>query len=113
MSTDRVAGVGVQLENRLVGRTDADGLLLVTPLHGWRANRLSVDALALPPDIALAEPFRSTVAHGRAGSLVRFPMRRVKAATIRLTDPAGALVPMGAQVRLASGSRSRPWPRNR
>ena len=36
VSTHGVAGVPVKLENRLVGVTDSDGLLLITRLNAWQ-----------------------------------------------------------------------------
>ncbi|MFZ1872087.1 MAG: fimbria/pilus outer membrane usher protein, partial [Chania sp.] len=49
VSTAGVPDVPVLLENRLVGKTDEDGFLLVSPLYSYQKNQLSIDSLELPP----------------------------------------------------------------
>lgn len=101
VSTDGVPGVTVRVENRRVGETNSDGLLLA-PLYGWLNNRVSVDALELPADLQIEAPQRQIVGRGHAGSLVRFSMRRSRAATISLVDEAGLPLPLGSSVDLVT-----------
>lgn len=90
--------VPVMLENRPIGRTDDDGLLLVTPLLSWQRNRLSIDAMDLPPDVraerleALATPRQG------AGIGVEFGLRRIRAVTVLLQDVHGRPLPVGARI---------------
>src|SRR5690606_34585564 len=55
VDTNGFAGVPVRLENRVVGHTDDHGLLLVSRLNAWQANRLSIDPLDLPYDTRLGD----------------------------------------------------------
>ena len=103
VSTEGVADVSVRLENRLIGRTDGKGLL-VTPLFGWLSNQVSVDALELPADLRIDAVQQQVVGRGRAGTLIRFPMRRIRAATLTLIDESGRPVAQGATVRTVTGA---------
>src|SRR5690606_38114246 len=51
VSTAGVPGVPVRLSNNVVGRTDANGMLMVGRLTPWQDNRLSIDPLSLPADV--------------------------------------------------------------
>lgn len=97
ISTDGVAGVTVRVENRRIGETNGDGLL-IAPLYGWLNNRISVDALDLPANLQIDTPHRQVVGRGQAGSLIRFGMRQTRSATISLVDEAGQPLPLGASV---------------
>src|SRR5690606_15139936 len=48
VDTSGFAGIPVRLENRIIGETDANGLMLVSRLNAWQANRISIDPLDLP-----------------------------------------------------------------
>lgn len=104
VSTDGVAGVPVTLENRFIGKTDARGLFLATPLRAWQANRLGLDPMALPADIRVDEVSQVAVPRDRAGVNVRFPMTRVRAALLVLHDADGTALPLGSRVDLSSAS---------
>ena len=97
VTTEGVPDVPVRLENRLVGRTDGEGLL-VAPLYGWISNRVSVDALELPADLRIDSVQQQVIGRGKAGSVVRFPMRRVRAATVILVNEIGRTLEQGATV---------------
>lgn len=101
VSTDGVPGVTVRVENRRIGETNSDGLL-IAPLYGWLNNRVSVDALELPADLQIENPQRQVVGRGQAGSLVRFSMRRSRSATVSLVNEAGVPLPLGSSVDLAT-----------
>ncbi|KAB8192931.1 fimbria/pilus outer membrane usher protein [Lysobacter maris] len=101
VSTDGVADVPVLLENRAIGRTDADGMLLVTPLNAWQRNRLSIDPMSLPVDMRIDTVERIATPGDRAGTRVRFAIAPVRAAVIVLHDGAGQPLPLRSRVRLA------------
>ncbi len=102
VSTAGVPDVPIRLENRLIGQSDSEGLL-VTPLYSWISNRVSVDALDLPPDLRIDTVQQQVVGRGKAGSLIRFPLRRVRAATVVLVDEVGRPLEQGLLVRRVSG----------
>ena len=100
VSTDGIAGVPVLLENRLVGHTDARGLLLLNRLNPWQNNRLSIDPLQAPADVSMERTELLAVPEGRGGLLARFPMRAVLSLQVGLRDAAGRPVAAGSPVWL-------------
>lgn len=100
VSTDGIADVPVMLENRLVGVTDARGLLLVTPLNAWQDNALSIDALVLPADVEVATTEMKAVPATGSGMLARFPMRAVATLGLSLRGADGELLPPGSPAEL-------------
>lgn len=100
VSTDGVAGVPVRLENRPIGVTDRNGLLLVTPLLSWQRNRLSIDTLDLPADMRAERVDTQVTPRQSAGLGVSFGLRRTRAITLVLHDLHEQPLPAGSQVRL-------------
>ena len=90
--------IPVRLENRLIGQTNADGLLLVTPLQPWQRNRVSIDILDLPADLRVDEVERVVTPRAGAGLKVPFAIAQVRAATLVLRDPAGQPLAVGSTV---------------
>lgn len=99
VSTDGIAGVPVLLENRRIGTTDEDGLLLVTPLQSYQRNQLSIDSLQLPVDMRVDRVKAQATPTDRAGTLVEFGIRPVRAASLVLVDAAGRFLPVGSTVQ--------------
>lgn len=103
VSTDGYAGVPVKLENRVVGQTDARGMLLVARLNAWQRNKLSIDPMDLPADVRVTEVDRLATPSDRAGARVYFEVTPVRAAVLVLHDAQGEPLPLGARVRLVDG----------
>jgi len=101
VSTSGVADVPVQLENNPIGVTNANGLLLVTPLNAYQHNLVSIDAMNLPTDLRIGPVKIDATPTDRAGTLVSFDIQPVRAATLLLVDAAGKPLPVGSEVRLA------------
>jgi outer membrane usher protein len=100
VSTDGVPNVPVTLENRVVGNTDSDGMLLVTRLNAYQKNQLGIDAMDLPVNMRVDTVSAIVTPSDRAGSIARFGMRTVRAATIVLHDGNGKPLPVGSKVQL-------------
>lgn len=98
VSTDGVAGVPILQENRLVGFTDEDGLLLVNRLNAWQNNRLSIDPLQAPTDVRLGRTDMLAVPASRSGMLARFPMRPTLSIQATVTDVDGRPIAAGSSV---------------
>lgn len=103
VSTGR-ADVPVLLENRLIGRTDRGGMLLVTPLNAWQRNRIGIDPMELPADLRLDRVEVQATPQDRSGTLVRFGIEQVRAAVLVLQDARGQSLPVGSRVHLDSGA---------
>ena len=107
VSTDGIAGVPVKLENRAVGITDRNGMLLVAPLSAYQNNQLSIDPMQLPADVRIERVKTVATPSDRAGTLVRFGITPISAAALLLVDEAGQPLPLGSQVR-ANGRAGEP-----
>ncbi len=100
VSTDGVPNVPVTLENRVIGNTDSDGMLLVTRLNAYQKNQLGIDAMDLPVNMRVDTVSEIVTPSDRAGSIARFGMHTVRAATIVLHNSNGKPLPVGSKVQL-------------
>lgn len=105
VSTSGVADVPVKLENRPIGNTGSRGDLLITPLNAYQRNKLSIDPMRLPANVNIQRVDAEVVPSDRAGTLVKFGIEPVRAASIILHDEAGKPVEVGSEVTL-QGSKA-------
>lgn len=101
VSTDGIAGVPVKLENRPIGQTNRNGLLLVAPLNAYQSNRLSIDPMSLPAGLHIDRIKSTATPADRAGTLVDFGIRPIRAATVVLVDAHGKPLALGSTVQAA------------
>ncbi|WP_222565241.1 fimbria/pilus outer membrane usher protein [Novilysobacter antarcticus] len=104
ISTDGVANVPVMRENRPMGITNKRGGLLVTSLNAYQRNKLSIDPMGLPADVDITRVNAEVVPSDRAGTLVRFGIQPVQAATVILHGADGDPIPVGSSVTLQGSS---------
>ncbi|MCC8401574.1 fimbria/pilus outer membrane usher protein [Paraburkholderia sp. MMS20-SJTN17] len=104
VSTDGIAGVPVKLENRLIGTTDDNGLLLVTPLNAWQNNDLSIDPRGLPADVSVERVRMQAVPSTGSGMLARFEMQTMLMLDFSVHSVTGEAIPAGTQAVLDPGS---------
>lgn len=100
VSTNGLAGVPVLHENRPVGHTNRDGLLLLPNVNAYQPNRVAIDPLAIPFGYRLDHPDRTATPRLSAGTVVRFPIERPRAAVLVLLDAAGEPLPAGSRGEL-------------
>jgi outer membrane usher protein len=98
------AGLTVYLDNQPVGRTDAKGRVLLDSMRPYETNIISVDPREIPLDASLTTPTMTVTPAYRSGPVVRFPVVRASAVTLRLVQADGTVVPPGADVTTASES---------
>lgn len=103
VSTEGTPGIPVLLENRRTGVTDDRGMLLVARLNAWQDNRLAIDPLDLPADARVQRVDAVVAPADRSGVLVRFPVQRVRAASVILVDAKGVPLPVGSRVDIGHG----------
>ncbi|MFA5628271.1 MAG: fimbria/pilus outer membrane usher protein, partial [Thiohalomonadaceae bacterium] len=104
VSTDGIANVPVMLENRPIGATNARGNLLVTQLNAYQRNKLSIDPMKLPANVDISRIKAEAVPSDRAGTLVRFGIRTVQAASVILHDAADKPLAIGSSVSLRAST---------
>ncbi|MFO1185548.1 MAG: fimbria/pilus outer membrane usher protein [Bauldia sp.] len=96
--------VRVYSENRLVGRTGANGKLLVAGLRSFQANRLSIEVNDLPADHEPARTQAIVRPQGQGGVKVDFGLRdNHDAALFVVRDAKGKPLPVGSSATLESG----------
>jgi outer membrane usher protein len=88
----------VYFDNQPVARTDDNGLALVPNLRSFDVNRFSIDALQLPLNATLTDTQVQTVPPYRSGTVVHFPVERVRPGVFKLQRADGSAVPAGAVV---------------
>jgi outer membrane usher protein len=98
-------------ENQLVGRTDAQGYLLLPGLRAYQANIIRVEQADLPLDVVVDAMQVQAVPYFRSGVILRFPVARPRGALLLVQTengeplPAGALVQVNGQEEFPSGLR--------
>jgi outer membrane usher protein len=96
-----LAGTPILRENLEVGRTDAQGDLLVRELLPFYANRIALDEGAVPADYVLTTPRRDVQVPRNTGALVTLDVAPVHAVTGRLLRPGDTgLAPAGDRLWL-------------
>lgn len=100
VSTSGIQGVPVKLENRVIGRTNEDGVLLVTRLNAWQKNRLAIDPMDLPADVRIDQVQTVVTPRDHGGTVVRFDITPIRAASIMLVDEHGQPLAVGSQAQL-------------
>ena len=95
--------VRVYLDNREVGRTDAEGKLLLPGLRPWEVNRIRLELDDLPIDAALGRTEAVAVPRDRTGVRIEFPVDRRRQATAILRTASGTALPPGIELASAEG----------
>ena len=98
------SGVGVLQENRLVGRTDASGRLLIPSVRAYDSSKISIDPADLPLDTDIGDVNVYLRAPFRSGAVAHFRLTEAGGALLTLLDPDGKYVPVGSFAEL-SGMR--------
>ncbi len=108
VDTGGLAGVRVMHENRLVGRTDKSGRLLVPGLRSFDRNGLSIEPSDVPMDADLDAAEQVVRPPDRAGVVVRFPIATSHAALLSLTDESGAPLELGSVATVRGANEEFP-----
>lgn len=99
VSTNGYAGVPVRYENQSVGRTGKSGHLLVPWSRAYYPAKYELDMLNLPADVRSSRIEERVMVRARSGYLLEFPVMRVRAASLVLTDANGRSLALGSGVR--------------
>ncbi len=108
VSVGDVAGARVLQENIEVGRTGADGTLILPRLPSYTPVNVSIDPTTIPLDASVGQTVQKVVTLNRTGIVVTFESHRERNALIRLVLPDGSPLPAGAVARVAG--RAEPYP---
>jgi outer membrane usher protein len=103
-----IKDVRVYADNQEVGRTNADGKLLLPRLRPYDRNHISIEQLDLPLDAEIGGLSLDLAPYYRAGVVADFPVQRVRSAILELIQEDGTPVPTDAQVALLGTQRVFP-----
>jgi outer membrane usher protein len=94
------AGVRVLHDNQVAARTDPSGYAVLPRLRPYDRNRVAVDQSDLPFEASIGTLELPAVPYFRSGVYIEFPVRRVRAGTLRIVLEDGADLPSGALARI-------------
>jgi len=100
--------VPVYADNQVVAHTDQDGVALVPSLRAYQKNRLRIEPAALPLDTEINRLEMTLTPRRHSGNLVKFPVRSVRGALLRILLDDGSPLPAGAVVTHAGQDKQFP-----
>ncbi len=103
-----ISGVEVYENNNPIGKTNADGNLIVSQLQPYQHNIISISAQDLPLDATLPALSYPLSPAYLSGSILRFPIHVTRSATFTLLQQNGKPVPAGASLHLQNQKVSFP-----
>ncbi|MFZ6872201.1 fimbria/pilus outer membrane usher protein [Undibacterium sp. Di27W] len=103
VDTNGISNVAVFAENRMVGRTDRRGKLLIPDLRSYEANKISLDLRDLPMDVQVDASEYTVKPQDRNGVVVHFKMAKTLGVRVILQDSQGKFLAVGSTVQLGQG----------
>jgi outer membrane usher protein len=100
------------VNNRLAGRTDANGVAVLPYLQPYQNNIVRIDTTNVPLDIEVQSGEFKAAPYYRSGVLIPLDVRRTRSALLSLLQADGSPVPSGAVVRLGPGGAEVPVAKN-
>jgi outer membrane usher protein len=100
--------VRVLHDNQPVTRTDGQGYAVLPRLRPYDRNQIGIDQRDLPLDAVLGGLQLDAVPYYRAGVLVDFPIKRVRAATMKISLEDGGPMPSGALAHVEGSTQDFP-----
>ena len=102
------ADVRVYRDNQLVGRTNAEGYVILPGLRAYEENQISIEQADLPLDVAVESLSLKAVPAFRSGMLLTFPIERSRGALLTVMLENGEPLPSLAVVTIAGQLDSFP-----
>ncbi|WP_216634429.1 fimbria/pilus outer membrane usher protein [Granulibacter bethesdensis] len=99
VDTNGLPNVHVYSNNRLMGQTDHNGLLLLPDLHSFTENKISIDPTDVPLDADLTSISHTVRPMNHTGVLVPFNIKTIKAALIHFVNADGVPLSLGSSVQ--------------
>ena len=110
-----VGGVRVYSSNNLVGRTDANGDVLVPNLLPYYGNRLSIDDRDVPMNYELQDTEKTIAPPYRGGAFVPFNVQQIRTVTgsVSVHTANGDILPTFGQLTVTANGKSYESPLGR
>ena len=103
------ANVGVYVENQLIGKTNADGIRLIPNLRAYQRNNIAIEPQDVQLDAEIGDTKMVAVPYFRSADYLKFSVRKVHAATLRVVQKNGQAVPSGT-IFTVKNSQSATYP---
>lgn len=100
--------VQVLHDNQVVARTGEDGYAVISRLRPYDRNPIRIEQNDLPFDAKVGSLTINASPYFRSGVFVEFPVRRIRAGTLRIVLEDGEDIPSGAVGRLEGSTESFP-----
>lgn len=98
VSTDGAADLDIKFENRVVGKTNRDGYLLVSKVPSYYDAKYEIDALGLPFNMQAPIVEQKVAVKSGGGYTLEFPVHITVPITLTLTDSYGDAIEIGSHV---------------
>jgi outer membrane usher protein len=100
--------VRVLQDNQVMARTNARGYAVLPRLRAYERNPVTIEQADLPFEARLGSLRLEGAPYFRSGLLLDFPVRRVRAATLRIVLDDGSDLPSGAAARIEGQAEEFP-----
>jgi outer membrane usher protein len=96
-----VEGIDVSYENRFIGKTGKNGKLLISQLHAYQKNKISIDPQNLPINASISETDKYVAPRNKSGVLVDFGVKKDgNGVIVILQDQNGKFVSPGTAIKV-------------
>lgn len=104
VSTEGYKDVTVLYENQVVGKTSKSGHALIPWVSAYHPGQVDIATMDLPVDVQTPTVEQRVAVRESSGTVVSFPVYKVRPAMLRLIDAHGGFIPLGSKVHVL-GSR--------
>lgn len=98
VSTNGFSKIPVSYENQVIGTTNVKGYLLIPTVSSYYQAKFQIDPMKLPADVMLPTVEKRLAISERSGYLINFPVEKVTAVNIKITDKSGQYLPKGSAI---------------
>jgi outer membrane usher protein len=104
VSTEGYKDVMVRYENQPIGKTNNKGHILIPWVSSYHPGSLDIMTMDLPINVQTPTVEQKVAVRESSGTVVSFPVYKVRPAMLRLIDAHGGYIPLGSMVNVL-GSR--------
>ena len=97
--------VGIYSENQLIGKTNSDGMQVIPNLRAYQPNNIAIEPQDIKLDAQIAETKLIAVPYFRSAEYLKFSVRKENAATLRILQKNGQIVPSGVIFKLQNADK--------
>ncbi len=108
VDTGDYSGIGIYKDNRYIGKSGKDGMLLIPNLRANEKNPLSIEECDLPLESCLPYVSYDAIPSARSGVLVSFPLKKIRRAVLTVVLEEGGHPPTGAVVQIEGKEKTFP-----